>query len=145
MTTTRSSLRRVSAEAARRARDRDGAAGDDGTAISVPAADPTSALPPTSRDHAEPGPDAIGTRRTIVIERVAPQIDGGRHAVKRVVGDQLLVTADIFADGHDLLDAALLFRAEAETSWHEAPMRLVDNDRWSGSVEVEQIGRAPCR
>src|SRR5947208_3061023 len=62
----------------------------------------------------EPGPDALGTRRSIVIERVAPEIDGGRHAVKRVVGDQLLVTADIFADGHDLLDAVLLLRSDED-------------------------------
>ncbi len=63
-----------------------------------------------ARDAAglEPGADEVGSRRSIVIERIAPELDGGRYAVKRVVGDQLLVTADIFAEGHDLLDAALL-------------------------------------
>ncbi|HEX9610215.1 MAG TPA: alpha-1,4-glucan--maltose-1-phosphate maltosyltransferase [Candidatus Limnocylindria bacterium] len=84
----------------------------------------------------EPGPAVVGTRRTIVIERISPQLEGGRHPVKRVVGDVLLVTADIFADGHDLLDAALLVRADDEAAWREAPMRYVDNDRWSGHVEV---------
>src|SRR5215210_5847874 len=59
----------------------------------------------------EPDVGAIGTRRSIIIERIDPQLEGGRHAVKRVVGEDLLVTADIFADGHDLLDAALLLRA----------------------------------
>jgi starch synthase (maltosyl-transferring) len=63
-------------------------------------------------EQAEPGRDAVGTRRTVVIERIAPELDGGRYPVKRVVGDQLLVSADIFADGHDLLDAALLLRAD---------------------------------
>ena len=86
--------------------------------------------------RAEPGPDEIGTRRTIVIERIVPLLDGGRHPVKRVVGDTLLVTADIFADGHDMLDAALLLRADDEREWREAPMRHVDNDRWSGEVEL---------
>ena len=84
----------------------------------------------------EPGADAIGTRRGIVIERIEPELDGGRHPVKRVVGDQLLVTADIFADGHDLLDAALLVRADDEGEWREAPMRPIDNDRWSGHIEL---------
>jgi starch synthase (maltosyl-transferring) len=84
----------------------------------------------------EPGADAQGTRRSIVIERIAPQLDGGRYPVKRVVGDQLLVTADIFADGHDLLDAEILLRADDETAWRRAPMRPVDNDRWSGHVEL---------
>jgi starch synthase (maltosyl-transferring) len=87
-------------------------------------------------DATEPDADAVGTRRAVVIERISPELDGGRHPVKRVVGDQLLVTADIFADGHDLLDAALLLRAEDEDAWTEVPMRPVDNDRWSGHIEL---------
>jgi starch synthase (maltosyl-transferring) len=90
----------------------------------------------TGRDGAEPPAGVPGTRRTIIIERISPQLDGGRHPVKRVVGDQLLVTADIFADGHDLLDAFLLIRADDEPGWREAPMRPIDNDRWSGHVEL---------
>ena len=91
----------------------------------------------------EPGSDVIGTRRSIVIEHVAPELDCGRYAVKRVVGDDLRVTADIFPDGHDLLDAALLLRAEDEAAWTEAPMRLVDNDRWSGVLTLTR--NAPQR
>jgi len=87
-------------------------------------------------DQPEPGPGAIGTRRSIVIERILPELDGGRYPVKRVVGDRLLVTADIFADGHDLLDSALLLRADDEDAWTETPMRPIDNDRWSGRVEL---------
>ena len=48
----------------------------------------------TARSAREPAADAVGTRRSIVIERIAPELDGGRHPVKRVVGDQLLVTGD---------------------------------------------------
>jgi starch synthase (maltosyl-transferring) len=87
-------------------------------------------------DAREPEAGEVGTRRGIVIERVGPQLDGGRYPVKRVVGDQLLVTADIVADGHDLLDAALLVRADDEEAWHEAPMRPIEDDRWSGHVEL---------
>jgi starch synthase (maltosyl-transferring) len=87
-------------------------------------------------DAREPGAGDVGTRRGIVIERVGPQLDGGQYPVKRVVGDQLLVTADIVADGHDLLDAALLIRADDEEAWHEAPMRPIEDDRWSGHVEL---------
>src|SRR3970040_344591 len=86
----------------------------------------------------EPASDEVGTRRSIVIERVEPQIDGGRHAVKRVVGDTLRVTADIFADGHDLLDAALLVRAEDEAVWSGTSMRHVDNDLPSVQTACEQ-------
>ena len=38
--------------------------------------------------------------RSIVIQNVQPQIDDGRWAVKREVGDDLEVTAEIFRDGH---------------------------------------------
>jgi starch synthase (maltosyl-transferring) len=90
---------------------------------------------------AEPGPDAIGTRRSVVIEAVDPEVDCGDEAVKRVVGDELRVTADIFAEGHGLLDAALLLRREDETRWHETPMRLVADDRWSGAVRLRRNAR----
>jgi starch synthase (maltosyl-transferring) len=97
----------------------------------VPQRTPRAALPAV-----EPGVDAVGTRRSIVIEAVDPQVDDGTDPVKRVVGDELRVTADIFADGHDLLDAALLLRVEGEPSWRETPMRLVDNERWSGTARL---------
>ena len=142
MTTTRASLRRVAAEAARRPRDRDGHAIRDARTPDEKATLIAEGLPEGGRPAGrEPGPDEIGTRRTIVIERVSPEIDGGRHAAKRVVGDQLLVTADIFADGHDLLDAVLQVSADDEGAWREIPMRLIENDRWSASTPLERVGR----
>src|SRR6516164_1751563 len=40
-------------------------------------------------------------RRRVVIERISPEIDCGRFPVKRVIGETVVVEADIFADGHD--------------------------------------------
>jgi starch synthase (maltosyl-transferring) len=94
-----------------------------------------------ARAAAEPGVGAIGTRRTIVIEAVAPELDGGAHPVKRVLGDDLRVTADIFAEGHELVGAVILLRAEDGATMTEAPMRLVDNDRWSGTIRLDRVGR----
>ncbi len=76
----------------------------------------------------------------IVVEGVYPELDGGRYPVKRVVGDEFEVWADILRDGHDVLRAAVRWCA-ADDEWHEAPMRLVDNDRWCGSFRPERIGR----
>lgn len=72
----------------------------------------------------------------VVIENVEPEINGGRHPVKRIVGDVLEVSADIFVDGHDKLGASIRYRAEDEPGWREAPMAFVDNDRWSGRVPL---------
>jgi starch synthase (maltosyl-transferring) len=71
-------------------------------------------------------------RRTVVIENVAPLVDGGRYPVKREVGMPLEVTADIFKEGHDVLRAFLKYRRADEPDWRESPMRFVDNDRWAG-------------
>ena len=83
----------------------------------------------------------IGTQRRVVIGGLQPEVDGGLFPVKRCVGDRVQVQADIFADGHDLLRAQLLFRREEDSGWREAPMRLVQNDRWGGEFQVERIGR----
>ena len=77
---------------------------------------------------------------TAVIENLRPLIDGGRYPVKRIVGDDLAVEADIFKDGHDLVAAALKWRAAGETRWHETPMSFVDNDRWRGVCTLYEIG-----
>jgi starch synthase (maltosyl-transferring) len=76
-------------------------------------------------------------RRPIVIEQVRPAVDDGRHPVKRVVGDVLTITADIFKEGNDLLAASIRFRAAGEAEWRETPLRLVDNDGWAGSFRLE--------
>ncbi len=67
-----------------------------------------------------------------VIENLQPLIDGGRYPVKRVVGEDLTVEADVFKDGHDVVAAVLKWRTVGETAWHETTMTHVDNDRWRG-------------
>ena len=76
-----------------------------------------------------------------MIEGVNPEIDGGRFPIKRIVGDEVLVEADIFADGHDTLSAVLLHRREDEKKWTETPMQPLFEDRWQGSFRVSSIGR----
>ena len=73
---------------------------------------------------------------TAVIENLQPLVDGGRYPVKRVVGEDLVVEADVFKDGHDIVAAALKWRLLGETRWHETPMTHVDNDRWRGVCTV---------
>jgi len=86
--------------------------------------------------------DALGhPRRTVVIEAVAPAVDGGRYPVKREVGAMLEVTADVFKEGHDALVVSLKYRRASETAWRETPMRHVDNDRWAGAFRLDAVGR----
>ncbi|MGE0040001.1 MAG: alpha-1,4-glucan--maltose-1-phosphate maltosyltransferase [Vicinamibacterales bacterium] len=80
-------------------------------------------------------------RRRVVIEAVTPEIDGGRHPIKRTPGEVVVVEADIFADGHDRLAAVVLYRQAGASRWLESPMAPVDNDRWRGSFRVAEEGR----
>jgi starch synthase (maltosyl-transferring) len=80
-------------------------------------------------------------QRRVIVENVRPQVDGGRFPIKRVTGELVKVSADIFAEGHDLLAAVLLHRTAGEREWRESPMTLVNNDDWRGSFTVEALGR----
>jgi starch synthase (maltosyl-transferring) len=90
----------------------------------------------TTREFAAARGPKRGTR--IVIERLYPELDGGRYPIKRVVGDKLEIWADIFRDGHDVLGAAILYQPEGSSRWQSAPMRFFDNDRWTGTIELTE-------
>ncbi|MGB9475980.1 MAG: alpha-1,4-glucan--maltose-1-phosphate maltosyltransferase [Candidatus Udaeobacter sp.] len=69
---------------------------------------------------------------SVVIENLQPLIDGGRYPIKRITGEDLVVEADIFKDGHDIVAANLKWRVLGKRAWRETPMNFVDNDRWRG-------------
>jgi len=79
--------------------------------------------------------------RRIYIEDIYPAVDAGRFPVKRIVDEPIEVWADIFRDGHAVLAAELMWRAETETKWRRVAMRLHNNDRWSGSFTPVKPGR----
>jgi starch synthase (maltosyl-transferring) len=77
----------------------------------------------------------------IVIEAVQPAVDDGRYPCKREVGDRLEVSVDLFKEGHDVLDAVILYRTKDDSRWSEASLRPLDNDRWGGSFPLERNTR----
>ncbi|MGC3986206.1 MAG: alpha-1,4-glucan--maltose-1-phosphate maltosyltransferase [Pseudorhodoferax sp.] len=76
-----------------------------------------------------------------VIDAVLPQVDAGRFAVKRVVGEALAVTAHVFTDGHDKVRARLCWRKEGADGWQEAEMQAEGNDVWSATCTPDVQGR----
>lgn len=80
-------------------------------------------------------------RTRVVIECVKPEIDGGIFPIKRVAGEKVCVTANIFADGQDIVSACLRYRKESEDIWHEIPMEHLGNDLWQGVFSVNAIGK----
>jgi starch synthase (maltosyl-transferring) len=102
----------------------------------TPVAESAPAVPPARLDPA--------LLRRVVVEGIHPEIDAGRFAVKRTVGEEVVVGTDIFTDGHDKLSAVLLHRRGGEPGgapWIETPMAALGNDRWQASFRVEALGR----
>ena len=72
-------------------------------------------------------------------------IDCGRYPSKRTIGDAVAVSADIFADGHDVLRAVVKSCPPGEEGWRESPLQRIDahidGDRWAGEFAVDALGR----
>ena len=79
-------------------------------------------------------------RQRVIIEHVTPQVDGGRFAVKRSIGEQVTVEADVFCDGHEVLRCVLRHRQGATPEWRETPMQPLGNDRWQATFQVDELG-----
>ncbi len=80
-------------------------------------------------------------RNRVVVEGVQPAVDGGRFPIKRAVGEDVMVEADVFCDGHDALGCLLLHRHVNQKEWMETPMKSLGNDRWGASFRVAELGR----
>ncbi len=79
-------------------------------------------------------------RARVVIEGVTPQVECGRYAAKRTVGEEVVVEVDAYADGHDVLVCMLRYRHEADSDWSEARMTPLVNDRWQARFNAERLG-----
>lgn len=77
----------------------------------------------------------------IIIERVRPQVDGGRYRAKAVVGDSVRVSADIFRDSAQTLGAVVRYRGPKGRGWSEARLVHQGNDAWEGTFTPTDLGR----
>jgi starch synthase (maltosyl-transferring) len=77
----------------------------------------------------------------VVIDRVRPEIDGGRFPIKRSLGEKVKVRADIITDGHDAISGLLLYRTEPDRRWRAIPLQPFPNDKWKASFKVIRLGR----
>ena len=81
------------------------------------------------------------TKARVVIENIAPQVDCGLFPIKRVVGEPVVVEADVFADGHDVVSCVLLYRSGRAAEWSRIPMAPLGNDRWTARFVPREMGR----
>lgn len=76
----------------------------------------------------------------IVIENVHPAINCGDYPIKRVIDEIVNVTADIFGDGHDIIQASVFYKHASSRKWEETRMRPTHNDSWEGTFSTEKQG-----
>ncbi len=79
-------------------------------------------------------------RRRVIIESVSPAVDNGDFQVKRVVGEKLVVGADLFADGQDEISAEVEFIADQENQRQIGQMRKKGNDRFEAIIVPKRTG-----
>ena len=79
-------------------------------------------------------------RQRVAIDRIIPDVDGGRFAAKRVVNQPVLIAADIVCDGHDELECRLHVRRAGHEVWTSLPMSCEGNDRWQASFTPGLVG-----
>ena len=78
----------------------------------------------------------------ITIEGVTPEVDAGRFAAKRTVGERCQVGADVYKDGHDALRARVRYRGPGVEAWSYAPLAYdFAADRWRGDFALDAVGR----
>ena len=109
-------------------------------ASSQPAKGKTAAAAEPSATHKEAILKPAEGRARVVIEGVTPQVDGGRFPAKGVVGQDLVVEADVFGDGHDHVRARVLYRRAGDKTWTAQEMTPLGNDRWQARLPVAQVG-----
>ena len=79
-------------------------------------------------------------QKRVVIENVLPQLDGGQFFIKRILNQDISVTADVFSDGHDVMEAVVQFKHESDKKWSEMRMNQNPNDAFDATFKVEKQG-----
>ncbi|MBX2846146.1 MAG: alpha-1,4-glucan--maltose-1-phosphate maltosyltransferase [Saprospiraceae bacterium] len=75
-----------------------------------------------------------------IIEHIYPALNAGEFPIKAVVNEIIHVQADVFSDGHDVVQAALKYKHSKGRNWNEIRMEHVENDRWQAAFTVDKQG-----
>ncbi len=80
------------------------------------------------------------TMPRLMITDVRPCVDEGALPAKGVVNQAVRVQATIFTDGHNKLDARVLWNPAGSDEWHSYRLRLLGNDRWETFITPTATG-----
>jgi starch synthase (maltosyl-transferring) len=80
-------------------------------------------------------------RTRAVITALRPSVDGGAFPAKASLGEDVVVSAQVFADGHDLVLADLRHCAPAGGRWRTVAMDRVEQDTMRAAFPPAALGR----
>ncbi|MDA8199450.1 MAG: alpha-1,4-glucan--maltose-1-phosphate maltosyltransferase [Thermaerobacter sp.] len=80
----------------------------------------------------------------VVVTQLSPEVEAGRFPAKAVAGDPVVVRARVFADGHDVVGAHVLWQ-DAGGEARVLPMRSTGNDWFSATIPSGPVGLARYR
>src|SRR5690606_35763980 len=82
----------------------------------------------------------LAGRKRVIITNISPQIEDGKFPAKATINEHIILSADIFADGHDEVAARVLVKHEKDRIWKDLSLKLIVNDHWEGVFIPDRIG-----
>ncbi len=79
-------------------------------------------------------------QQRVVIGNISPQIECGAFFVKRVVGEEVNIMADVLGDGHDVIQAEVQFKHEKAKEYNHIRMHHLGNDVYGATFQVDKQG-----
>ncbi|WP_425237831.1 alpha-1,4-glucan--maltose-1-phosphate maltosyltransferase [Ulvibacterium sp.] len=79
-------------------------------------------------------------QQRVVIENVSPQIQCGAFFIKRTIGEKVTVYADVLPDGHDVIQAEILYKHESEKKYSVVRMQDQGQDVYFETFAVDKQG-----
>lgn len=79
-------------------------------------------------------------RSRVVITNISPIVEGGAYTAKAIIGESVIISADIFGDGHDEIAAGILLKHKKDKQWKEYPMEFKTNDHWEYVFRPDKPG-----
>ncbi len=107
---------------------------------SAPGASATSASPVPPREPPSSGAPQTPFGR-IPVQAVRPLVDDGRRPAKSVVGEEFDVTAVVFREGHDAVNASVVL-TDPDGADHAATMTCTNEglNTWEATVAADRTG-----
>lgn len=79
-------------------------------------------------------------QQRVIIENVQPQLNCGDFFIKRIINENVFLTADIFNDGHDIIQAEVEVAHQSGNDSFLVRLKSEVNDRYTGLFHVSHQG-----